>query len=284
MMGYIQRRNGRWEEARQNLERAAELDPRDVQTLDTLSDTYQRLGRTAEEKQWLARAVAAAGPDNVDMQLRFPEFEFDANADPRPMHQAIESIRARNPAAVRDIANTWLFYAFAERDSAAATEALSLLKDNEIGFFGQVPVSRPFTQALIARMAKNEQKARLAFAAARVEQEKVIQAQPEFGPAWCVLGLIDAGLGRKEDALREGRRGIELLPSEKDAVRGPQLVKCFAAIAAWVGEKDLACEQLSTLVGPPTFLTYGLLKLMPWWDPLRGEPCFEKIVSSTAPR
>jgi tetratricopeptide (TPR) repeat protein len=200
------------------------------------------------------------------------------------MHQAIESIRANNPAAVRAIANEWLFCALAERDSAAATEALSLLKDNEIDFLGQVPVNRLFMQALIARVAKDEQRAQATFTAARAEQEKAIQAQPDFGPAWCVLGLIDAGLGRKEDALREGRRGIELLPVEKDAVRGPQLVRYFAATAAWVGENDLACEQLSTLVGPPTFLTYGVLKLLPLWDPLRGEPCFEKIVSSLAPK
>jgi tetratricopeptide (TPR) repeat protein len=285
MMGYIQRRNGRWEEARQNLERAAELDPRDVETLNPLSHTYQLLGRTTEEKQWLARAVAAAGPDNVRMQLAFPEFEFELNADPRPVHQAIESIRARNPSALRDIAGEWLFYALAERDAAAATEALNALKGNEIDFLlGQVQVNRPFMEAFIARMAKDEQRAQAAFAAARAEQEKVIQAQPDFGPAWSVLGLIDAGLGHKEDALREGRRGIELLPIEKDAIRGPQLVKYFAATAAWVGENDLACEELSTLVGPPTFLTYGNAKLMPLWDPLRGDPCFEKIVASLAPK
>ena len=123
----------------------------------------------------------------------------------------------------------------------------------------------------------------MALTAARLEEEKVTRAQPDFGPAWCVLGLIDAGLGRKDDALREGRRGIELLPTEKDAIRGPQLVRYFAAIAAWVGEKDLACKELATLVGPPTFLTYGGLKLMPLWDPLRGDPRFEKIVAALVP-
>jgi serine/threonine-protein kinase len=97
--------------------------------------------------------------------------------------------------------------------------------------------------------------------------------------------MIDAGLGRKEDALREGRRAIDLLPMEKDAKVGHYLVRYFAVIAAWVGEKDLACEQLAILLRPPRPLSlYGGLKLLPLWDPLRGYPCFEKIVASLAPK
>jgi serine/threonine-protein kinase len=149
---------------------------------------------------------------------------------------------------------------------------------------GQVRFNRAFVEGVIARMTNDEHKAQLAFTAARAEQEKIVQARPDFGPAWCVLGLIDAGLGRKEEALREGRRAVELLPVEKDAIIGGYLVRYFAVIAAWVGEKDLACEQLAILVRPPSFLTYGNAKLMPLWDPLRGDPCFEKIVASLAPK
>jgi serine/threonine-protein kinase len=99
-----------------------------------------------------------------------------------------------------------------------------------------------------------------------------------------VLGLIDAGLGRKEEALREGRRAVELLPAEKDAVFGPLMVKYLAMIAAWVGDKNLACEQLAIAVRPPCTVSYGQLKLLPFWDPLRGDPRFEKIVASLAPK
>ena len=136
-------------------------------------------------------------------------------------------------------------------------------------------------------MTNDEYKAQLAFTAARAEQEKTVQAQPDYGPAWCVLGVIDAALGRKEAALREGRRAVELLPVEKDPVNGMVMIKYLAMIAAWVGEKDLACEQLAIAVRCPTSgmdLSYGELKLMPWWDPLRGEPRFEKIVASLAPK
>src|SRR5438132_8972472 len=285
LMGIIQRRQGHWEDSRRNLERAAELDPRDAGTLAMLSSDYARFRRHAEAKTWLTRAVAVAEPDDISMKLALPEGELEVNADPRPLHQAIDSIRATNPAAgTSAIAHDWLFCALAERDATAAKEALSALGDNEIWLFDQVQFNRAFVEALIARMTNDEQKARSAFAAARAEQEKIVAAQSDFGPSWCVLGMIDAGLGRKEEALREGRRALELLPVEKDALVGQYLVRYFAVIAAWVGEKDLACEQVAIAVRPPSNVSYGELKLMPWWDPLRGDPRFEKIVASLAPK
>jgi hypothetical protein len=132
-------------------------------------------------------------------------------------------------------------------------------------------------------MAKDDDKARSAFTAARAEQEKTVQAQPNYAPALCVLGLIDAGLGHKEEALRQGRRAVELLPVEKDAINGPAMIKYLAMIAAWVGDKDFACEQLATAIRFPNSPSYGQLKLLPFWDPLRGDPRFEKIVASLAP-
>ena len=284
LMGFIQRRHGRWEESTRNLERVAELDPRDIETLDTLAGDYARFRRYAEAKRWLTRAVAVAEPDDVSMKLALPDWELEVNADPHPLHQAIDSIRATNPAAVRAIAKVWLACALAERDAAAATEALSALDENGISLWDQVAFSRSFVEGLIARMTNDDAKAKSAFATARSEQEKIVQAQPDFGPSWCVLGMIDAGLGRKEEALREGRRALELLPVEKDALVGQYLVRYFAVITAWVGEKDLACDQLAIAVRPPSNVRYGELKLMPWWDPLRGEPCFEKIVASLAPK
>jgi Flp pilus assembly protein TadD len=127
-------------------------------------------------------------------------------------------------------------------------------------------------------MTKDEGKAQSAFIAARAAQEKIVQAQPNYATALCALGLIDAALGRKEEALRESRRAVELLPVEKDAMHGVTMVQYLAMIAAWVGDKDLACEQLSIAIHNPSDLSYGELKLMPFWDPLRGDPRFEKLV------
>ena len=139
-------------------------------------------------------------------------------------------------------------------------------------------------EGVIARMTNDDETARAAFTVARVEQEKAVQSQPNYGPPLCVLGLIDAGLGRKEEALREGRRAVELLPVEKDAINGQLMITYLAVIAAWVGEKDLACEQLAIAIRPPSTVSYGQLKLLPFWDPLRNDQCFEKIVASLAPK
>src|SRR5207248_5740917 len=163
-----------------------------------------------------------------------------------------------------------------------------LLASDESSFgIDAVRFPRPFVEGVIARMANDEHKAQLAFTVARAEQEKKVQAQPDYGPAWCVLGVIDAALGRKEAALREGRRAVELLPVEKDPGNGMVMIKYLAMIAAWVGEKDLACEQLATAVRCPTSgldLSYGELKLTPFCDTLRGDPRFEKIVASLEPK
>jgi tetratricopeptide (TPR) repeat protein len=185
---------------------------------------------------------------------------------------------------VPGIAHLWLYCALAERDAAAAEHALNAAGENPINLGNDVLVSRRFVEGVIARMAKDDDKARSAFTAARAEQQKIIQAQPNFGPPWCVLGLIDAALGRKEEALREGRRAVELLPAEKDAIRGPAAIKYLAMIAAWVGDKDLACRELDVTARPPSPVSYGQLKRLPFWDPLRGDPRFEKIVASLAPK
>ena len=151
--------------------------------------------------------------------------------------------------------------------------------DDESVFF-----NHPFVEGVIARMTKDDARAHSAFTAARAEQEKIVQAQPTHGPTICVLGMIDAGLGRKEEALREARRAVELLPVERDAAEGVVMIKYLAMIAAWVGDKDLACEQLAIAIRRPSPLNYGNLKLLPFWDPLRGDPRFEKIVASLAPK
>jgi TolB-like protein/tRNA A-37 threonylcarbamoyl transferase component Bud32/Tfp pilus assembly protein PilF len=297
MMGYIQRRQGRWEESTRNLERAAELDPRDIETLQQIAFNYRLLNHYGEAKSWLARALTVSGPEaqrsglhqvNVGLKLELLWLEVDEKGDTRPLHDAITSIRAiwtTNPAAVRAVANDWLNYALAERDAAGATEALNAADHGKILHDGDhIYFPRSFAEGLIARMTNDEHKAQLAFAAARAEQEKIVQAEPDYPFPLCVLGVIDAALGRKEEAVREGRRAVELLPMEKDVIDGKSLIKYLAMIAAWVGEKDLACEQLALVSRPPgSAVSYGALKLNPLWDPLRSEPCFETIVASLAP-
>ena len=211
--------------------------------------------------------------------------EFSWHADSKPLHQLIDSVRATNSALLPTIGDAWLISTLAERDSDAATSALQAFGENKPHLSSDnVPLTGLFVEGLIERMTNDDAKARAVFAAARSEQEKAVQAQPNYGPAVCLLGLIDAGLGRKEEALREGRRAVELLPVEKDSLNGAALLKYLAITAAWVGEKDLACEELATAIRYPGCLSYGHLKLLPFWDPLRGDPRFEKIVASLAPK
>ena len=279
LKGYIERRQGRWEESTRDLNRAIELDPHNVLTLQQTAQSYQGLRRYAEEKSLLDRLLAFE-PNDAVTKVQQAFVELNSKADTRPLLQMIDSIRATNPAAMPSIADNWLIGALAERDASAAKNALTAIGENPItfGLIENIIFNRAFVEGIIARMTKDDAKARAAFIAARAEQEKVIQAQPNYGPALCVLGLIDAGLGRKEEALREGRHAVQLLPVERDYVDGIQIVKYLAMIAAWVGDNDLACEQLAAVVGRPSDLSYGQLKLLPFWDPLRSDPRFEKIV------
>jgi TolB-like protein/Tfp pilus assembly protein PilF len=285
LTGYIQRRQGRWEESMRNFERAIELDPRSLNTLGNIADSYASARRYAEQKSTLDRMLTIA-PNDVDAKAARAFVEVDWKADTGPSHQVINEIRATNPAAMPQLAGLSLICALAERDVAAAKDALLASGEFPLGI-NAVVFTRPFVEGVIARMTNDEHNAQLAFTAARAKQEKTVQAEPNYGPAWCVLGVIDAALGQKEDALREGWHAVELLPVEKDPINGVVMIKYLAMIAAWVGEKDLACEQLAAAVRSPLSgmdLGYGELKLMPWWDSLRGDPCFEKIVASLAPK
>jgi len=282
LMGYIQRRQGHWEESTRNLERAVELDPRNFSTLQQIAISYEVLRRYAEAESVLNR-VLAIKPNDLDTKKERAAVEFEWKANTEPMRRLVDSIRVSDPSALPMIADTWLTCALAERDAASAKDALLAL--GEAPFNDDVvQMTGLFVQGVIARMAKDEAQARAAFIAARVQQEKIVEAQPNYGPALCVLGLIEAALERKEEALHHARRAIELLPVEKDAINGPHMIEYLAMIAAWAGDKDLACEQLTIAVRRPSDFGYGELKLLPFWDPLRGDPRFEKIVTSLAPK
>ncbi len=280
LKGYIERRRGKQEDALHNLEHAVDLDPRNFFTLQQIAASYDLLRRYPEEANMLDRALGVK-PGDIDTKIARALVEIDWKADGRPLHRLIDTIRTSNSADPSDFADAWLTCALVERDVAAARNALSASGENPLSD-DVIQFSRPFIEGVIARITNDSEAARVAFTAARREHEKVVEAQPNYGPPLCVLGLIDAALGRKEEALREGRRAVELLPVEKDAINGARMICYLAVIAAWAGEKDLACQQLEIAINPPAPVTYGQLKLWPFWDPLRGDPRFEKIVASLA--
>ncbi|HEY2859069.1 MAG TPA: adenylate/guanylate cyclase domain-containing protein, partial [Terracidiphilus sp.] len=274
LTGYILRRRGQQEEGLQNLQRAVELDPRNVYTLQQIAGSYQILGRYAEAIAAWDRALAIV-PDNVETRANRELWHICWKADTRPLHQTIDAILAQGPGAIASAADIWFFCALAERDPAAAERALVALGDNPCWGDSAIVLSRSFGEGLLARMTKDEARARTAFEAARAQQEKIVQGQPDYGPTLCVLGLIDAALGRKDLALEESRRAIALTPLEKDVNTGSRVLQYFAVTAAWAGDKELALQQLEAGLRAPDaslMLSYGALKLHPLWNPLRGDP------------
>ena len=207
LKAYIQRRRGKQEEAVRSLERAIDLDPRNTFTLQQIALSYHHLRRFAEEKSVLDRALAIE-PNDVDTKVARAFVEFHWKADTRPLHQILDSIRATNPAATQSIADGWLICALAERDAGAAINAAIAAGANPPLTDEAVNFSRPFVEGIIARMTKDDEKARSAFTAARAEQEKIIHAQPNYGPPLCVLGLIDAApRAKRGSAARRPTRG-----------------------------------------------------------------------------
>jgi tetratricopeptide (TPR) repeat protein len=206
---------------------------------------------------------------------------LDWRADIKPFQATLGTLVAESPGLPLD--SDALRPALCERPPTTATRVLANYPREGVADNG-VNYPHAYWEGVVARCQGDSAKARTAFMAARKEVEKTVERQPDFAAAFSLLGIIDAGLGRKQEAIQEGLRGCELLPISKDAIDGMALAVNLAKIYAWTGEKDRAIEQIAAVERAPNTLSYGLLKLHPYWDPLRGDPRFEKIVASLAPK
>ena len=280
--GYIDRRQGRWQESTRNLERTLELDPKNVYVLHQVSSSYLALREYEKDAAVLDR-VLALKPNDFDTRITRAQLEVFWKADPRPLHEVVEAAVRQNPESAPSLALTRTFLAIAERDPAAGEGAIADLGENTFGP-DAIRFPRGLLEGIFARLKGDGPGAQLGFVKARTEQQQIVDAQRDYGPALVVLGLIDAGLGRKDDAVREGRRAADLMPLTKDSINGAHILDLLGVIYAWIGEKDLAVEQLRRSAQTPGGTNYGVLKLWPQWDPLRGDPRFEKIVASLAPK
>jgi serine/threonine protein kinase/Tfp pilus assembly protein PilF len=290
-MALIDRRQGRWNESVRNFEKATELDPRQTVYLRNTAQIYELQRRFAEAAATLDRVLKLMPQDQTaneydkrEVRVVRASIDFAWRADPRPLHVAIEAIVTENPAAATEFPYQWFNLALCEHDPVAADRALAAMKPGGLGSGNGESFPRAWFEGLAARARGDAAAARAAFASARVEAEATVREQPDYGPNLCVLGLIDAALGRKEDAIREGRRAVELLPVTKDSLAGAGIMEYLAVIYAWTGEKTLAIDQVAATLQIPSTLNYGKLRLHPFWDPLRGDPRFEKIVASLAPK
>jgi TolB-like protein/class 3 adenylate cyclase len=285
--GRVDRRQGRWHDAVRNLEHAMELDPRNFNILEAAAVTYSYMRDYGQAKAIFDRIIALE-PKNIANRLWRACWIAFERADLRPVQGVLGKNFTDNPALLRTNGGWCFAMALWARDPVAADRALAAITENTFGArMGSIVFTRAYAAGLVARMKGDEDGARAAFNAARTEQEKVVRAQPDDltqSVELCSLGLIDAALGRKQEALSEGRRAVELLPVTKTAIEGAEILYFYAAICAQVGERDLAIEQLKTLAKIPGGAHYGELRLDPFWDPLRGDPRFEEIVASLAPK
>ena len=275
----VVRRQGHWEEAMRNFERAVELDPRNVFLLTSVAQTYQYQRRFSEAAAAWDRVLEVAPGDSSTLAWR-GLVDLQSSGDTRTGYEAIQKVLSKNPSAVDAIAEQWIDLALCRRDAAEIASALAALPAQGI-IPWNVRMPRSFFEGLAARAGNHTTRAETAFTAARREMEEIVREQPDYAQALCVLGMIDAALGRKQDALREGRRAVELLPVTKDAWTGSAVQTSLAITYAWAGEKDLAIKQLEELVRIPGPVSYGQLRLHPFWDPLRDDPRFERIVEES---
>ena len=276
LTAYIDRREGRWEEATRNMERVIELAPRDLGSLAQLMEMYRYQRRYADELRTYDRALTIA-PGDPDTLLDRATVALDWRADIKP-YQTMQTAVIAEKFHLTNHPD----YMLCQRSAAAAARLLKNYPREGVVHGVNVPYS--YWEGVVARWQGDSGKSQTAFTAARSEVEKAMDKRPDFPEALSLLGMINAGLGRKEEALGQGRRACELVPINKDANDGINYAINLAQIYAWTGEKELAIEQIEMVQRFPNPLSYGLLKLHPHWDSPRGNPRFEKIVASLAPK
>jgi serine/threonine protein kinase/TolB-like protein/Tfp pilus assembly protein PilF len=290
LAGLIDRRERHWADAIHNLERAGELDPRNLPYHITLATTYLWLHDYDQETRVLDRIIALHPERRLPRILR-PSVEIDRRADTRPCHAAIEKILTTEPGSEKDpdVADWRFELALYDRDLDTAASIAAALPLKQTLYAGFNQGSPDFWLGVVGRLKGDVAAARAAFVRARTETEEELRIHPDDIGLLSDLGLIDAALGRKQEALSEGRRALELAPTAPEAMTGSSnnegsAARSFAVICARVGETDLALEQLEAITKVPCGPTYGDLRLDPDWDALRGNPRFEKIVQSLAPK
>ena len=279
--GLIDRREGRWNDAVKNLEKAAELDPRNPRILGDLAVLYDLLRRYDEEQAVFDRAAAANPASATYFHMMRASIEL-AKGNPETARSGLDALPAGyDPdGAVTFMRMTLALY---ERDPAVAEKILARSNLQEIVGNTGARLPRSWFEALIARAQGDEPKAQEAFAAAREKTEAKLRDHPDNGILVAQLGLIDAGLQRKPEAIAEGLRAIELRPISSDAVDGATVLSNVAMIYAWVGDVNSAIERLIALSKMPGGPDYGQLKFDPAWDAVRRDPRFTKMLNQLRP-
>ena len=196
------------------------------------------------------------------MLVQRADVDADWRADTKPLHATVATLIADQPGATRLVAGDWLHLALWERDGDAAGRALSLLGPD--GCHRDAPFPHAWCEGRVALLRGDAVSAREAFERAKKEIQGILLEQPNYAQALCAIGMIDAALGNKEEAIQEGKQAVKLLPVTTDSIEGSQLMQYLSAIYAWTGQRDLALQELRALTAIPGYVSYGSLKLTPY--------------------
>jgi len=286
--GAIDRRQGRWDDAVVNFEKAKELDPRNSAVVWNLAETYACMCRFEDAERVFAEGLAAH-PEAHLFPLAQAAIQLKAKGDIVPLKTALRTVPGDfDPGgAVTIIA---LRLSLIEGDYAEATRLLQASRHerfNDTGIGGPAAVfdgctlPKAWFEGLIARGQGNSEAAERAFAAAQTLVESALAQWRDDAKTTAMLGMLQAMRGQKEEAVRAGRRAVELLPTAKDAYDGPLLATKLAVIYAQIGEHDLAHDLLAELVDIPNGPTSGTLRVEHEWKPLRGDPRFAELANAS---
>jgi predicted Zn-dependent protease len=275
----IDRHQNRWDSALANLQKASELDPRNGAVTLYLWQTYFETRRYSECEQVIKKNTANGTPDNPWDQKLLADIKL-AQGDPVAAQSLLEQVPLDFSPA-KYIWDTRLKAALYLRDYDAANRVIASTPakwaDDVLG--GQA--SESWADGLVARGRGDNQKALAVFAAARKNVDATWGEKPKDVEYFGLIARLDAGLGRKEEAIREALHAVDLIPIAKDSVNGPTFVTNLALVYAWTGERDRALEQLEIVATIPGLgPTYGDLRFNPCWDDLRGDKRFDKIVAA----
>jgi tetratricopeptide (TPR) repeat protein len=277
----IERRQGRWEQSIRLFEEAVQLDPRDASLLVDLSYNYSALRRYDEARR-VRDIIITWQPQNFEFRILRANADWDEKGDLTPL-ETLASSDMGSTADSNVVADLRLRVSLLQRDYPAAEKALAEYRLPEFVAAGWI-TPREYNEGLVARGLGDADRATAAFLRARERAAATVSARPDDGKALIVLASVDAALGRKEDAVREGQRAVELLSVARDAFDGSRMLGRLATVYADAGQLEEALGVLENAVSLPNGPTYGELKLSAAFDPLRQEPRFEKLVALLAPK
>jgi len=272
---FIWRRQGRWDEATERLQRAFELSPRDAQLAAQLGEFALEIRDYEQALRYFDLAIILA-PDVLWPYKQSAFLQVMWKGDLAKSRRILEALPAPSEEDTR-IHVAWFEQWLLERDFAAA---LDLLEAAPINGYQSQSSSSPvhLLQGQVLRFLGDSDSTMAAFEAARVEIEAQLEKRPDDFRLHSALGLTYAGLGRKAEAIQAGRKAVELQPVAKDAYIGCIQVMHLAEIYSWVGETSLAVDRLDYLLSIPCSLSVPLLRSEPRWDPLRDHPRFQALL------